>query len=202
MGAPSEISRVAEVMEDFAPPWALCGGWAVDAWLGKTTRSHEDVDVSIWDEHQQDVFSHLGGWRLVGHVTDEDHDEEWDGRPLAGPGHIHATSQDDFRLEVLLADHARHDWILRKDPFVAYPLLESVRVSDWGVPTVVPEILLFYKATAYFADEPMAERTGRDERDFRALVPTLSNDGLSWLEQAVAEVMPGHPWLPGWKDES
>jgi hypothetical protein len=52
MGAPSEISRVAEVMADFGPPWALCGSWAVDAWLGKTTRSHEDVDVSIREEHQ------------------------------------------------------------------------------------------------------------------------------------------------------
>ena len=41
----------------------------------------------------------------------------------------------------------------------------------------------------------MTERTERDERDFRALVPMLTTDRLAWLREAVADVVPGHPWL-------
>ena len=131
----------------------------------------------------------------MGHGPDEDHEGEWNGRPLEGPGHIHATSSDGFTLEVLLAAHSQDRWILRERPNVTFPSAASVRTSDWGVPTVVPEVLLFYKATAYFADEQMTERTERDERDFRALVPMLTTDRLAWLREAVADVVPGHPWL-------
>lgn len=192
---PEQVSRVAEVMAEFAFPWSLCGGWAVDAWLGHTTRYHDDVDLSIRDRHQQEVFSYLGGWRLVGHSSDEAHDEVWDGHRLEGPGHIHAASSDDFHVEVLLAEHSQDDWVLRRQPRITFPLSRSIRMSDWGVPTVVPEVLLFYKATAYFGDQQMAERTGRDEQDFRALLPTLMTGGLSWLQGAVADVLPRHPWL-------
>lgn len=196
MLVPDPVAHVRETMSGFAHPWSLCGGWAVDAWLGRKTRHHDDADVSVLDEHQRSVFAHLSDWRLVGHGPDDDHDDEWDGTPLEGEGHIHARASDGFELEVLLAEHSEDEWVLRREPRVTFPLARSARASVWGVPTVVPEILLFFKATAYFRDGRLAERRERDEQDFRLLLPALSDDARSWLRRSISLVAPDHPLLP------
>jgi hypothetical protein len=46
-------------MSSFPAPWALCGGWAIDAWLGRQTREHGDVDVSVFLQDQRALFEHL-----------------------------------------------------------------------------------------------------------------------------------------------
>ena len=36
---PRPVDRMAELMSTFRPWWALCGGWAVDTWIGERTRT-------------------------------------------------------------------------------------------------------------------------------------------------------------------
>ena len=38
---------VAEVMEPLSVWWAIAGCWAIDLWLGATTREHHDVEVVV-----------------------------------------------------------------------------------------------------------------------------------------------------------
>src|SRR5262245_30920957 len=99
--APEAISRAATLMASFPRPWGLCGGWAVDAWLGRVTRDHRDLDLALFAEDQGALFQHLRGWRMVGHdEPDDEHDDPWDGRPLGVSAHIHATTDDGFELDV------------------------------------------------------------------------------------------------------
>ena len=81
-------------MSAFPAPWALCGGWAIDAWLGRQTRDHGDVDICVFIQDQRALFDHLAGWQLIGHDNhvDDDSSEPWDGRQLCHPAHIHARS--------------------------------------------------------------------------------------------------------------
>jgi hypothetical protein len=89
-------------MSIFRSWWALCGGWAVDAWIGEQTRDRVDIDI--------------------------------------------ATFAGDRR-----------------------PDLERHCAIAVGIPTVVPEILLFYKETAYFGDVEMTKRRSHDDVDFETL---------------------------------
>ena len=138
---PMAITRIADEMSGFGQRWALCGGWAIDSWLGRVTRDRADADVSILEEHQREVFDYSCDWRLVGHDPDEGHDEAWDGHWLSGPGHIHAKAADGFDLEVLLAKSSDDEWVLNRKPNVSIGLSDSAHFSPWGVPTVVPEVL-------------------------------------------------------------
>jgi hypothetical protein len=54
-----------------------------------------------------------------------------------------------------------------------------------GVPIVVPEIVLLYKA------HDLAEK---DEADFRSILPHLTPSRKAWLLGALDETTPNHPW--------
>ena len=45
---PETLARVADLMSAFRPKWSLCGGWAADAWLGRQTRDHADIDIAVF----------------------------------------------------------------------------------------------------------------------------------------------------------
>jgi hypothetical protein len=187
-------------MSAFSAPWALCGGWAIDAWLGRQTRDHGDVDISVSIQDQRALFDHLAGWQLVAHDphVPGDTSEPWDGRRLGLPGHIHgrldageglpdrvdAASQQGFSLDIQFGDRSGDDWILSRRPRISLPLRDSVQQSPWGLPTVVPEVLLFLKA---------GELRRRDKLDFVALLPDLTHEQRDWLRSAISLV--GHPWL-------
>ena len=188
-------------MSTFGATWCLCGGWAVDAWLGRLSRDHVDVDIAVFLEDQRAFFEHMAGWQLVAHDTQVDGGtaEPWNGRPLVLPAHIHARSPEaglplpnrvdnaagqGFGLDVQINERSGDDWIMSREPRISLPLDDAVRQSSWGVPTVVPEVLLFYKASGL---------RRRDKLDFLALLPHLTQEQSDWLRSAISLI--GHPWL-------
>jgi hypothetical protein len=210
-GAPGPVAPIAELMSAFPAHWALCGGWAIDAWLGRQTRDHQDVDISVFIQDQQPLFDHLAGWQLVAHgpSVPVDTNEQWDGRRLDLPVHIHGrldtgeappdgdlTPQQGFSLDIQFGDRSGDEWLLSREPPVTLAIRRCAGRSGWGLPTVVPEVLLFFKATAYFGIEDTL-RGGRyqDEPDFLALLPRLGGRQREWLREAIGLVQPGHPWL-------
>ena len=212
---PEPVARVAELMSTFGPRWALCGGWAVDSWLGRRTRDHGDIDVTVFHDDQRAIFDHLAGWHLIAHDPNVAGatTEPWNGRQLDLPAHIHARPGeglnigllnklvltpgaeplDDSNFEVMVNERSGEDWVLNHDPFAALPFKQSIRESLWGLPTAAPEVLLFFKATAYTDLEGWKPRK-RDEQDFVALLPQLSGAQRRWLREATS-LIANHPWV-------
>ena len=200
---PKPVAHVADLMATFSHTWFLCGGWAVDAWLGRLTRDHPDVDIAVFQDDEHALFDHLAGWQLIAHDphVDGGTSEPWDGRRLDLPAHIHgrldageglpdrldAATQQGFGLDIQLNERSDSDWILRREPRITMPLSRCARQSAWGLPTLVPEVILFYKA-----EEPRPH----DELDFLALLPHLTEKQRRWLREAISLVHPDHPWLP------
>ena len=211
-GLPDEpYAQTAALMSTFPRTWFLCGGWAVDAWLGRQTREHGDVDIAVFHDDQRWLFEHFTGWDLVAHhpgVAD-DTSEAWDGRPIDLPAHVHgrplaagsAAASDAadapppgrLELEILLNERAGGDWLLSREPRVALPIERAVRRGSHGLPVAVPEVLMFFKATAY-PDDPTYPRP-EDLDDFLAVAPLLSPLESDWLRGAIAQTAPVHPWL-------
>jgi len=187
---PDLLARVAALMSDFEPEWALCGGWSVDAWLGRRTRDHCDVDLTIFQDDQQAMFDYLtDGWLLNGHDDDDpDGTEPWSGRRLGFPSHIHAYFGETFNLDIQLNRRDAGDWVFSTRAGIRLPVDRCHATSAWGIPTLAPEAVLFYKAIGVIRPH--------DETDFHTLAPTLTDDQRSWLSAALASLRPEHEWLP------
>lgn len=48
------------------------GGWAVDLWVGRPTRPHEDIDVMVWRHNEAQVHQALRGAGWIHRPTAED----------------------------------------------------------------------------------------------------------------------------------
>jgi hypothetical protein len=197
------VTRVAELMSSYPRPWALCGGWAIDAWLGQVSREHGDVDLSVFDAHHEQLFEHLTGWQLIAHnsTVDDGSTGLWDGRRLPVPSHIHARSPADagplpedgvcepakgWWLDIQIDGIDGAEWVVRSEPRVSLPLADAVSVSRWGVPVSSPETVLFLKAVA---------PRRRDWRDFVACLPHLTEPQVTWLRLAIGRTYGAHPWV-------
>ena len=44
----SEPLKVASLMRGFEPDWFIAGGWAIDLYLEKQTRLHDDIEIAIF----------------------------------------------------------------------------------------------------------------------------------------------------------
>lgn len=200
---PEPVTRLAELMSSYPAPWSVCGGWAVDAWLGRISRDHGDVDLSAFDADHQQLVDHLAGWQLIAHnsVVDDGSTGLWDGRRLPVPSHIHARSPADagplpedgvchpamgWWLDIQIDEGDGHVWVVRREPRITLRLRDAIRQSPWGVPATTPEALLFFKA---------ALPRRRDWRDFVALLPRLDAQQIAWLRDALALAYPEHPWI-------
>jgi hypothetical protein len=55
-------SRLSSLMCSFHAPWWVAGGRALDFWMGRQTRAHQDVDVAVLRADQKQLHEAFGGW--------------------------------------------------------------------------------------------------------------------------------------------
>jgi hypothetical protein len=168
-------------------PWAVAGGWALDLSRGEQTREHSDLEIAIPAAGFGAVQAALDGFEILiagsGHL--------W---PLGNAAALAAETQTWvrepatglFRLDIFREPHDGSTWICRRDTSIRRPYRDVIGVTADGVPFLVPEIVLLFKAK---------HRRPKDEADFTGTLPLLDPAQRSWLASALAIVHPGHPWL-------
>lgn len=196
---PEPVARIAAVMDGFAHKWFLCGGWAVDAWLGLTTREHHDVDLAAFHDDQAAIFAQVAARTPIGHDDNVagDTQEPWEGRWLDMPAHVHLREADGLDWEFQLCERDGPELVLRREPRTTLPLAEAWGLTGWGIPALTPPVIVYYKAIPpTWRDEPRDPPRPHDIHDFEVLLPLLRPDARAWLARSIADVEPDHPWLP------
>jgi aminoglycoside-2''-adenylyltransferase len=186
-----------EVAQFFAPltvPWWIAGGWAIDLFLGRQTREHEDIDVQILRRDQRVIRALFGAWDVQAALPPP-RDEAWPFRSWdldeALDAEIHdvwcrAEPAQPWALQLMIADTQDDSWLFRRMPAIRRPVDSIGCVADDGIPYLAPEIQLLYKAKG---------RRPKDESDFAHALPMLTEERRHWLRNALIETHPGHPWL-------
>lgn len=159
--------------------WWIVGGWAIDLFIGRQTRAHEDIEIAILRRDQAELRRWMRGWELWYVPAAGKGLARWsDGERLAPDQHEIWSRQEghaEWQLEVLLEEADGDRWTYRRDSRVSAALRDLGHEVD-GTPVIRPEIALLYKSKG--ARE-------RDQADFEMILPVLSGPARRWLRDAL-----------------
>ena len=182
---------MAERFAAVAEPWCVAGGWAVDLFLGRRTRQHDDIEVAVgrrgFDAARLALEGHdvvVVGDGLAWPVSERTlaaHHQTWVRDPGTGA----------WRLDLFREPWEGDTWVFRRDHRLRLPLARAIARGHDGIPYARPEIVLLFKAKA-----PSA----KDEADLTVTLPRLDRPARAWLERALQLVHPGHCWLAALRD--
>jgi hypothetical protein len=187
------VAAVAAVMRGYPHPWFIAGGWAIDLFVGRVTRAHEDVEVGAFLPHQDALRRQLAGWKLF-----RSHDDRWEPWPpdvrIELPefqAKARREQGDPRQFDVFFNPLDGDDWVSRRHDGLRVPIEKvSGRTPDAGalpnIPYFAPELQLLYKAKHH---------RPRDEADFAVALPRLGRR-RRWLREALERFQPGDPWIP------
>jgi hypothetical protein len=181
---PLEVATVAAMLGLSDARWWLSGGCAIDHWLGRTTRTHGDIDVSTLRSGVQQLLAVLPTGlepvaamsgelrRLADHVDDPALRNIW------------VRDGEHWVLQINVEDGDERCWRYRRDPRITLPWDRAV-ADVRTVPTGTPATQLLWKSAA---PRPC------DDADCAAVRHVLSGDERDWLRGAIRTAHPDSPW--------
>lgn len=188
MWDPLSPGELVEELRALDAHWWLAGGFALEAWVGRPWREHDDIDAAIsrpdqlrlrsllegWDPHAADPPGQLRPWAPGEELPPAVHDI-WVRRDAGGP----------WKFQFMLDETEDGNWVYRRDGRIRLPQ-RDLWWERKGVRYIRPEVQLLYKSRS---------RRPKDEVDFTVVMPLLGHDELGWLEAALALSDPSNPWL-------
>lgn len=199
--------------QDFS--YAICGGFALDLFLGFESRVHGDIDVlAFWEDRETIitymqsngfcVYEMLGGGK-VHRITDIRTQEKLRKNIFCCTEdcelvRLYDTEENDVfwfdfqhtglsklnYIEFLFNEKTEDEFVYVRDHRVKRGLEKAILVKD-GVPYLAPELCLLFKSTDI-------EREGY-QQDFELTVDKLSLEQRTWFEKAMGLLyQEGHKW--------
>jgi Aminoglycoside-2''-adenylyltransferase len=180
---PSELARR---LTGVTARWYVIAGWALDLFLGRVTREHEDLEIGIAADDFGAIHDALAEFELF--VVGQ-------GRALPPTEHALATHRQTWvrepatgawRLDVIREPWDGDTWAYERDPRITRTAAELLARTADDIPYMQPEVVLLFKANA---------TRPKDEDDFAAVLPQLDESRRSWLVEALEIAKPGHVWI-------
>ena len=187
---PLSPQELKETVRDLKCQWSIAGGWAIDLFLGKQTRNHEDIDLIVKREDQFEVQNVLEDWELW--VADPPGSlRPWKKSEYIGKGlqdvWCRRTKHDPWAIQVMLYDVENNYWIFKREESIRKNLQDALIQSRDGFSILAPEVQLLYKSKALRA---------KDRADFESALPALNSEQKSWLKETLRKVYQGrHEWI-------
>jgi hypothetical protein len=180
--------EVARRLAGLQAPWYIAGGWAIDLFLGKEHREHEDLEIAVPHSQFGEIVAALSGldFFVVGSglawpLNQADdmfnaHHQTW--------ARDRSTSR--WRLDIFREPADGDTWVSRRDERIRLPYTQVIARTPGGIPYGRPEIILLFKAKA---SRP------KDEDDFATVLPLLDARARTWLREALSLSDPDHRWI-------
>jgi hypothetical protein len=196
MNSLTEPQEVRRILNDLQCTWGVAGGWALDLFLDRITRKHQDIEVTIFREDQlilQHYFSSRG-WSLE-YVLNGKLISWPTGERLRLPVHeiwCRISCGPLGRIEVLLNECEDDAFVFRRDFRIRAPIERAFVRSNSGILVLAPEIVLLYKSRRAM--------DRKEQQDFSNMLDALDVERRQWLAESIAANDPEHPWLTALRD--
>ncbi len=182
--------QAAVALAGVSAPWAVAGGWALDLWLGRKTREHEDLEIAVPSAFFPEIQARLERRGLA--LFDIDNGQVIALPPGEAPRRrTHQTwvmepAVHGWRMDVFREPGDAQTWVYRRTGELSAPRAWASGRTAAGIPYVAPQIVLLFKAKA---------TRDKDQADFSIVAPRLSSEARGWLAASLRVIQPGHPWI-------
>jgi hypothetical protein len=178
--------EITERLRGVDVPWCVAAGWALDLFRGGQSREHEDLEIAVPVGRFETIAAALRDFDIE--VVGSGHRWPLDSEAFTV---MHQTwvrerATGIYRLDIFREPHDGETWICRRDETIRFPYDQIIVTSPAGVPYLVPEIVLLFKAK---------HRRPKDQADFDGVLPLLDATRREWLADALERWHPEHPWL-------
>jgi Aminoglycoside-2''-adenylyltransferase len=169
----------------------VAAGWAIDLFVGRERREHEDLEIAIPAGRLSEFLPALAGFevyavKVPGKATFTPLAEAGDGLRETHQTWVRDPASGDWRLDLFREPGDGDTWICRRDERIRLPYDEVIAHTADGIPYARPEVILLYKAK---------HSREKDEADFAAVLPHLDAEARARLAGWLDLVHPGHRWL-------
>ena len=208
------ITAAGEFLKYLQVPWAICGGYALDLFLDRTTRVHGDIDICVFEEDRDKLLQYMlqqnwqvyefrgqGKVRPLSHTTSSDsgrnlmclkddcelvkfYPSEEEG--LLYHQFFHTGIKRLNYLEFLFNRTNGYCFVFDEEKGIRRELSKAI-LQNGAIPYLAPEIALLYKAT----------QTDKEEyrQDFQETFPCMDDEQREWFLESLRVLSPdGHPW--------
>ena len=219
------FQELKNLMDAIGVDWAVCGGDAIDLFVGKQTRLHKDIDVAIrWEDRDKVIQGFLNRqWRVfepdngrMREITtlEEDlrtEDNLWCIRPDTDSYTIVSKHDNYYEIttdrnnqtvldyvEVLFNRIADGYFLYKRNPVIK--LRDYLYCSPSGIPFLAPEMVLLYKSIfVRYLESPelnLIDMVKNYRHDFRVANEKMNTGQRLWLKDALQIAYPkGHEWI-------
>ncbi len=178
--------KIKELLKNYKGTWMIAGGWAIDLFLGKETRKHDDIEIAIPRIEQKSMKLYLKNWDLE--YIESDKAVKWNNEVyLKLPIHEIQGTYKDNNIEILLNEIENKKWKFRRNLEIEYPVENTIKNTSYNIPILCPEIVLLYKSKSY---------RNKDEKDLLNTIGNMDNKRLNWLSNAIKKTHgTNHKWV-------
>lgn len=197
---PLSLNELKQLLDGVSKPWWVAGGTAIDLHVGRSTRAHHDLDIMIFRNHCTDFQDALEGWDLripTGKWVGPPNESPalfvpWPDRLMlgdwAGQVWCRRALHEKWSLELLISPGDGSMWTFKHDPSITRSLSDIGGTSDYGIPYLLPEIVLLHKARSAYVGEFA-------DADLESCIPSMDSQAVDWLREMIQRVAPQHHWL-------
>lgn len=171
------IASLKQIMHDADYDWYLAGGIALDEFLGRKTRNHEDIDILVNFKEIECILDFFNSYNVYtarnGSLSlslrnnIKSTDSLW----------IAKDDKESFIIEILFFEEEAGHWIYKRDNAVRKKIEDMYFVKN-DMKIIQPEIQLFYKMNSSSVRE-------KDLYDYHNVYPVLEERQKEWLDQYV-----------------
>lgn len=210
------IEEAVELLNDLNIEYAICGGFAIDLFLGYESRKHGDIDImAYWNDRNTiilsmqskgyHVYEMLGGGRAH-HITDINNQQYKKKNIFCSTSdcelvHLMPTEEKDIYsidfyhigqtklnfLEFLFNDKDENCFLYARNNSIKRDMNKAILQNE-NISYLSPELLILYKSTD-------TEREGY-QQDFELANSKMNTEQKEWLHNSLKIMYPeGHKWM-------
>lgn len=171
------IASLKQIMHDADFDWYLAGGIALDEFLGRRTRDHEDMDILVNFKYLECILDYFKNYRIFTARNGSLSLSLFNEINFTDSLWIAKDDEESFIIEILFFEEEAGHWVYKRDNAI-WKRIEDIYFVKNDMKIIQPEIQLLYKMNSSNVRE-------KDLYDYHNVYPLLEERQRAWLNQHV-----------------